>query len=324
MSGRPAGRALTLSQRIDRVIAAAGMLSALLGAAFLVRAGHYYLLPLWDRPDNPLNAELNPSATIGHSFGWAGAGLMLLGVALYSGRKRLAAMRGRGPMRTWLNLHIYLCLVGPFLVTLHTAGKLGGLGVYTFWSMWIVAASGIIGRWLYQQFPRTIRGDLMTLGEMHKELAVLRERLAGYGLAPALLAEIDALATRGLRHVRSGDPAHPSPPAHAAAGAAGGLAALPVILVHDLTRPLRLAGIRRRLRRAGRLSARDRKAVLSLIRRQTTIARRIAFLDTFRRVFSWWHVIHLAFFAAMVALLFLHVGSELFFGASLLGGGGPS
>jgi hypothetical protein len=307
---RPGGAArgaTGVSLQLDRLILAAGILSAAAGAAFLARAGGYYLLPLWDRPDSPLHRILRPSGEVGHSFGWIGAGLMLLGVALYSGRKRLGAMQGRGPMRTWLNFHIYLCLTGPFLVALHTAGKLRGLGVYSFWSMVVVAASGIAGRWLYQQFPRTIRGETMTLAEIRAEQAELRERLqSAFGLAPSLLKEVEAVAERSGRRVPG--------------GAAAGLHALPLLLLDDLLRPLRLAKIRRRLLKQRRLARRETQALLALIRRQMAIARRVAFLDTFRRVFTYWHVIHLAFFAAMLTLLLLHVGAEVFFGAPLVGG----
>jgi hypothetical protein len=283
------------------------VLSGAAGALFLARAGGYYLLPLWDRPDSPFHRALRPSGELGHSFGWIGAGLMLLGVALYSGRKRLAAMRGRGPMRTWLNFHIYLCLSGPFLVALHTAGKLRGLGVYSFWSMTVVAASGLIGRWLYQQFPRTIRGEAMTLAEVRAEQEQLRERLrTEFGLAPSLLKAVDAVAERSARRLRG--------------GAVATLLAVPLLFVDDLLRPLRLSRLRRRLLRPRRLARRETHALLALIRRQVAITRRVAFLDTFRRVFAYWHVIHLVFFAAMLALLVLHVGSELFFGASLVGG----
>jgi hypothetical protein len=296
-----------VSVQLDRLILAAGVLSAAAGAVFLAREGGYYLLPLWERPDSPVHRILRPSGEVGHAFGWIGAGLMLLGVALYSGRKRLGAMGGLGPMRTWLNFHIYLCLTGPFLVALHTAGKLRGLGVYSFWSMVVVAASGIIGRWLYQQFPRTIRGEAMSLAEILAEQAELRERLqTEFGLAPSLLKAVDAVAERSARRIRG--------------GAVASLLALPLLLVDDLLRPLRLSKIRHRLVRQRRLARRETQALLGLIRRQVAIARRVAFLDTFRRVFTYWHVIHLVFFAAMLALLVLHVGSELFFGAPLVGG----
>ncbi len=297
-------RRIGVSEVVDKLILVIGLATIGVGAAFLVRAGAYYTLPLWDRPDSPWHKALQPSGDVGHSFGWIGAGLMLVGVLLYSGRKRIRLMRGRGPMRTWLNLHIYLCLTGPFLVALHTANKLKGLGVYSFWSMVVVAASGILGRWLYQQFPRTARGEAMTLEELRAEQEAAHERLATqFKLAPAVVAEIEDGSARSVRRIRS--------------STGVGLRAVPLLLVDDVVRPMRLARLRRRLRRERRLPRREADAVLGLIRRQAAAARRLAFFDTFRRLFTYWHVIHLVFFAAMLVLLVLHVGAELFFGAGL-------
>jgi len=291
---------------VDRLVLLAGVVSTAAGALFLVRSGAYYLLPLWDRPNSPLHETLRSSGKLGHPFGWIGSALVLAGVILYSGRKRLRPMRGRGPMRTWLNLHIYLCLAGPFLVTLHTSGKLHGLGVYSFWSMMIVAASGIIGRWLYQQFPRTIRGELMTLEQIREEQAARRQRLADdFGLTPAQLAAIDTEAERTVRGISG--------------GAGGGLRALPLLLADDLVRPFRLARLHRQLRHGRRLPRREAKAIFELAGRQVATARRVAFLGTFRNLFGYWHVVHLVFFAAMLVLLVLHVASEAFFGVPLVG-----
>ena len=301
-------RRFGVSEAVDRTILLVSLVTIGVGAAFLATAGAYYRLPLWDRPDSPWHGALQPSGNAGHAFGWIGAGLMLVGVLLYSGRKRIRLMRGKGPMRTWLNLHIYLCLTGPFLIALHTANKLRGLGVYSFWSMVVVAASGIIGRWIYQQFPRTARGETMTLDELKAERETARERLAGeFGLAPAVLADIEAASERSVRRIRT--------------SAGLGLRAVPLLLVEDIARQVQMARLRQRLRRE-RLPRREADAVLALIGRQANAARRVAFFDTFRRLFTYWHVIHLVFFAAMLVLLVLHVGAELFFGAGLVGGAG--
>jgi len=296
----------SISRQLDRLILLVGLASAAAGAWFLVRSGRYYTLPLWDRPDSPLHDALRPSGTLGHPFAWIGSAVMLVGVLLYSTRKRLGLMRGRGPMRTWLNLHIYLCLSGPFLVALHTAGKLRGLGVYSFWSMMVVAASGIVGRWIYQQFPRTIKGELMSLEEIRNEQAERRARLAAdFNLDPAQLAAIDAVTQRSVGRIR--------------AGTGGGLAALPFLLLDDLARPFRLARLRRRLKRERHLARQEARAVFDLVGRQVATARKVAFLDTFRSLFGYWHVVHLVFFAAMLVLLVLHVASEMFFGVPLMG-----
>ena len=277
------------------------MVATLTGAAmlgYLSWAGRYYLLPLWERPDSPLHALLRPSGSVGHQFGWVGAGMIIIGVFIYSSRKRVPFLQRRGPMRTWLNVHIYLCLVGPLLISYHTALKLHGVAVYSYWSMMIVASSGIFGRWLYQQFPRTTRDKEMSLEEMRTDQAEARRRLeAEFQLSPASLAEADALAERSVRSIGQG------------------ALALPRLMIDDIARPFRLAALRRHLLSERRLPRSEAHALLGLLRRRVAAERRIAYWGTFRRFFTYWHVTHLIFFVSMFSMLVLHVASVLFFGA---------
>ncbi len=293
-----------MARWIDRVVIVLAVLTAGAVCGFLVWAGRYYTLPLWDRPDAPLHRLLRPSGLVGHGLGIAGAGMVMVGVLLYSSRKRTGLLQGRGPMRTWLNVHIYLCLVGPVLVTFHTALKLRGLGVYSFWSMMIVAGSGIIGRWLYQQFPRTIKGKEMTLEEITEEQAEVRARLGAFGLPADLLASVDAMAQRSVRRIQ----------------ASAGVLALPLLFADDVARHVRIRGLRRRLRKARHLARHEADALFALLNRQVATVRRIAFLGTFKRFFLYWHVTHLIFFFAMMVLLVLHVAVVVFFGAAMAGG----
>ena len=278
------------------------MVATLTGAAMLGYvswAGRYYLLPLWERPETPLHALLRPSGSVGHPLGWVGAGMIVVGVFIYSSRKRIPFLQRRGPMRTWLNVHIYLCLVGPLLVSYHTALKLHGVAVYSYWSMFIVASSGIIGRWLYQQFPRTTRDQEMSVEEMTKDQAETRRRLeTEFRLSPASLAAVDALAERSVRFIGHG------------------AQALPKLVLDDIARPFRLAALRRHLLAERRVPRSEAHALLELLRRRVAAERRIAFLATFRRFFTYWHVTHLIFFVSMIVMLVLHVASVLYFGAA--------
>ncbi len=287
------------SRWVDRLVIVLAVLTGAVVLAFMSRTGRYYLLPLWERPDSPLHSLLRPSGELGHPLGWAGAAMILVGVMLYSSRKRIPLLQRRGPMRTWLNVHIYLCLTGPVIITFHTALKLHGVAVYSYWSMMIVAGSGIVGRWLYQQFPRTTRDKEMSLEEMRTDQAEARERLETEFRLPArALAEVDAFAERSVRAIGHG------------------VLALPRLLVDDVARPFRLAALRRRLLAQRHLPRSEAHALLALLRRRVAAERRIAFLATFRRFFTYWHVTHLVFFVAMIAMLVLHVASVLFFGAA--------
>jgi hypothetical protein len=185
------------------------------------------------------------------------------------------------------------------IITFHTALKLHGVAVYSYWSMMIVAGSGIVGRWLYQQFPRTTRDKEMSLEDMRTDQAEARARLeTEFRLSPRALAEVDAVAERSVRAIGHG------------------ALALPRLLLDDVARPFRLAALRRRLLAERRLPRSEAHALLDLLRRRVAAERRIAFLATFRRFFTYWHVTHLVFFVAMLATLVLHVASVLFFGAA--------
>jgi len=284
---------------VDRFVVVLAVLTGVAMAGFLSWAGRYYLLPLWERPDSPLHALLRPSGSVGHLLGWVGAGMIVVGVIIYSSRKRIPFLQRRGPMRTWLNVHIYLCLVGPLLISYHTALKLHGVAVYSYWSMFIVASSGIIGRWLYQQFPRTTRDQEMSIEEMTKDQVETRRRIeTDFQLSAASLADVDAMAERSVQ------------------GIGHGVFALPRLVIDDLTRPFRLAHLRRHLLRERKLPRSEAQKLLGLLRRRVAVDRRIAYWGTFRRFFTYWHVTHLIFFVSMIAMLVLHVASVLFFGAA--------
>jgi hypothetical protein len=284
---------------IDRAVLLVAVLTGAAAIAFLSTAGRYYLLPLWERPDSPLHRVLRPSGSVGHLIGIAGTVMVLVGVLLYSTRKRLRPLQSRGPMRTWLNVHIYLCLAGPMLVTFHTALKFGGFAAYSYWSMMIVAASGIVGRWLYQQFPRTIRGRELSLQEIQAEQAQAHELLRlVHTRSPHALREAEVFAQQAVARIK----------------AVHGILTLPRLFVDDLARPFRLRRLRSRLVRRGGLPAGEAHAVIELVRDQVTTARRLAFLGLFRRLFLYWHVTHLVFFVAMLVMLVLHVGTVMLFG----------
>ncbi len=62
----------------------------------------------------------------GHGIGIIGFILMLMTETLYSLRKRSRSVKW-GRMSTWLQSHIFMGLVGPFMVLLHSSWKFNGL-----------------------------------------------------------------------------------------------------------------------------------------------------------------------------------------------------
>lgn len=170
----------------------------------------YYLTPIAERPFSPLHDLFAPTGLVGHGFGIIGSLLVVLGVVLYTARKRVRFLARFGKLRDWLHFHIFLCLLGPYLVLLHTTFKFGGFVAISFWSMAAVVSSGVFGRYVYSWIPKTISGGFVGAEE-------IRERMEG------LLVQAQAragLSADRLRQILRPSPAYADgpgtdPPPHA-------------------------------------------------------------------------------------------------------------
>lgn len=97
-----------------------------------------------------LNPDLSAGRPISYYLGWVGF-LTMCATNFYILRKRFAFLHKVGKLKNWLNFHIFLGLMGPTFILFHTNFKVGGLVALSFWSMMIVAWSGILGRYIYIQ-----------------------------------------------------------------------------------------------------------------------------------------------------------------------------
>ena len=111
----------------------------------------YGLVVFWTR-EIPAASEF-----FGHTLGIVGFVLMLLTETMYSIRKR-SRSASFGRMSTWLKFHIYMGLVGPFMVLLHSSWKFNGLAGATTLLTAIIVISGFIGRYIFTRIPRTMDG----------------------------------------------------------------------------------------------------------------------------------------------------------------------
>jgi hypothetical protein len=93
----------------------------------------------------------------GHGIGIIGFILMLMTETLYSLRKRSRSVKW-GKMSSWLQTHIFMGLVGPYMVLLHTSWKFNGVAGVTTLLTVIIVVSGFIGRYIFTRIPRTMDG----------------------------------------------------------------------------------------------------------------------------------------------------------------------
>jgi len=265
-----------------------GVLHVLYAVAFLVLAaffweGHsFYLAPLAERAHHEGYWRFKPGGSVSHPLGIAGSGMLLL-LLLYSARKRVRAFRRLGPLPRWLDVHIFLGVTGPLLVVLHSSFKVQGLVALSFWSMIAVALSGVLGRYLYLQIPRSQAGDELTLAE----LSALDRRLAArlkeeFGVDAASLSELERLT---------------APP-----GRGGLLSALAGVATSDLVLSRRLRAFARR-----RPSARALGPLIEVAREKALVHRRLVLWDALHGLFHYWHVVHKPFALVMYVFMIVHI-----------------
>jgi hypothetical protein len=105
-----------------------------------------------------LTSEIPPAGELfGHGMGILGFVFMLMTETLYSLRKRSRSVKW-GRMSTWLQLHIFTGIVGPYMVLLHSSWKFNGIAGVTTLLTVIIVVSGFIGRYIFTRIPRTMDG----------------------------------------------------------------------------------------------------------------------------------------------------------------------
>jgi hypothetical protein len=252
---------------------------------YLLMSGlDFYRTPLLERAHHPGYWRWKAGGSLGHQLGTIGSAMMLL-MLLYSVRKRVSALRRVGPLSRWLDAHIFLGVFGPQLIVLHSTFKVQGLVALSFWSMILVAASGVVGRYLYLQIPRTRAGEALALADLEAQDRSLTQQLrTAFGLDDAQLARLDAVV---------------------AVPARSGLLRGVVSAVAQQARLRRALGeFARSCPNVPRPVRRDFQRV---VRQKALSRRRILLWDRVHELFHYWHVVHKPFAVVMYLFMFVHV-----------------
>lgn len=128
---------------------------------------------------------------IGYNLGLAG-GLMMLSLLLYPLRKRVRLLDRLGPMRHWFRYHMVAGIGGPLLIVFHSTFRLGSMnGRVALYAMLLVAASGVVGRFVYRHIHRGLYGRKMTIAEAEQELKASSDDVRSvFALVPSLEARL--------------------------------------------------------------------------------------------------------------------------------------
>jgi len=240
----------------------------------------YYNTSLEERFYHPRHNWFKPSGIYGQGLGILGTLMILFGVTIYIARKRYNFLAKHIRLKYLLEFHIFLCTLGPILVLFHTAFKFGGIVSIAFWSMVAVVLSGVAGRFIYNQIPKTIEGRQMTMNElkeMKTDMAVVLHQK--FRLESNTLEIISDLMSD-----------------------------------ENTTENTKKLGYLKKVLNRKDLPKSDRKEIIKMVKNEISLSKKIGRLQTMQRLFKYWHVAHMPFALIMLVIVVIHIGVTLAFG----------
>ncbi len=282
-------------------------LVALAGTIALLVYGFTYY---WSSPEqralSSKHAYLKPSGAIGLRLGMFGV-LLFLFIYLYPLRKKWAWLGRQGSSQRWLDFHVLLGLIAPVVITFHSSFKFSGIAGIAYWIMVLVALSGVVGRYIYAQIPRSLNSAELSLQEAQEQSLWMAKQLKNTGILSA--RDIDGLLRLpDVRRVQS----------------ISLIGVLWRMLLFDLGFPFRIWRLRQKMlwsqRKWWSLVGLGRgendvlEGAIAMARDQTLLAKKIVFLSKSHRMLHLWHIIHRPFSYSFAVLASIHVVLMLMLG----------
>ncbi len=284
-----------MNKTAHRIYLSVLSLIVVLALIVIINKGYsYYKVSMEERFFNPDHSALKPSGIWGHGMGIVGSLFMILGVSLYMARKRYRFLSRIGILKHWLEFHIFLCTLGPILVLFHTTFKFGGIVAISFWSMVAVFLSGVIGRFIYIQIPRTIEGRELSLSEVRGLKGDIGDTLIN---SIQLDEESHKVIVESIKVKTDSDQ--------------GNFLSRAIKKYLDDRKSLRAVKI---VLKKNNLAKKHRAMVLDLVKNEISLNRRIERLTLMQNMFKYWHVAHLPFALVMLVIMVIHVAVTLTFG----------
>jgi hypothetical protein len=223
----------------------------------------------------------------GYWLGIIGASMMLL-LLIYPLRKRFPRWSAIGSVKSWFRIHMILGVLGPLLIVFHSGFRLGSFNSsVAFFSMLVVASSGLVGRWLYQRIHYGLYGRKRKFEEYSSSSDLAELLLDGSG-------DIDFDIADELEEIES----HLG---HRHTGFNRSLAGY-------LGMKSRIASFQREVHKSG-LDENVKRQIFERLRN----LRSICVLGINEILFSYWHVLHIPLFIMLVLSGLIHVAVVHFY-----------
>src|SRR5260370_27329193 len=233
--------------------------------------------------------------------------LLFLFIYLYPLRKKWAWLGRQGSSQRWLDFHVLLGLIAPVVITFHSSFKFGGIAGIAYWIMVLVALSGVVGRYIYAQIPRSLNSAELSLQEAQEQSLRMAKQLKDTGILSA--RDIDGLLR--LPDVRREQ-------------SISLIGVLWRMLLFDLGFPFRIWRLRPKMLLSqrkwwslvglGRGENDVLEGAIAMARDQTLLAKKIVFLSKSHRMLHLWHIIHRPFSYSFAVLASIHVVLMLMLG----------
>jgi hypothetical protein len=234
------------------------------------------------------------SDLFGHGVGIIGFILMVLTETLYTLRKRSRSARW-GRMSTWLELHIFTGLVGPFMVLLHTSWKFNGLAGMVMLLTVIIVASGFLGRYIYTSVPRNADGIEIEANDLEQQIRVIDSELQTWSASrPELFRDLSKRLSPAPRRSE----------ARLVFGRA----------FEEWNARLRWWRESSRMDREARIQAKQLK---ELLKRERNLRRQLSSIVMTRRLLGLWHAIHIPIGMVLFTAAIVHIIAAIYY-ATLL------
>lgn len=246
------------------------------------------------------DSYITPEEGVGYWLGIIGGMAMLL-LLTYPLRKKWRPMRKMGNVKYWFRVHMFLGLLGPILVLFHANFGLGSINSsVAFFSMILVAGSGVIGKYFYLKIHYGLYGKAATMDDLKEDLQLTKGMLGKHiSLSETMKKRLDKFEKSVTRKQ----------------GFLIGFLRLPVTyvmskwLLYSVLHEVKLGitkyadekGWDKKLR--AKLYNRSKNDFKSYVHH----SKKVAEFTVYMQLFSLWHILHFPLFIALVFSAIAHV-----------------
>jgi hypothetical protein len=164
----------------------------------------------------------------------------------------------------------------------------------SFWSMVAVFVSGIVGRFIYIQIPRTIEGQELSLNDIRELKTGTAEILkSSYNLDEESYNIVTDSIKKKVELYHRIDPVRF------------------FRKYFDDRRTIRM--VKTALKK-NKMPKKEMRHILTLVDNDIKLNRKIERLDIMQNLFKYWHVIHSPFALVMLIIMVIHIGVTIAFG----------